>query len=855
MKHPRDPTDYILNPNTKRLKLRRIGPAVRSDSEDLIFHLTTADWTLLDNIPILHLHGITGLSQKVSCHVKGFLPYLYFHAPFNFHDNDLIPLQEWLLEEIGVISVKCEIIHRYSVYGYSGANTSPFIKVTINDPMKIHSLCQVIEGGNIRGADNQIFHCNTTTFESNLDFVLRCLIDAKITGANWIQLLKGTFTHTTIRKTRSHMEVNVDRQNIISHPCEDKWSTLPPYTILSFDIECLGRDCIFPVAEVDPVIQIANIISRHGESTSPRNFVFTLKNCASIEGAEVRSFQNEKDMLNAWYRFILDQDPDIITGYNVMNFDIPYLLNRAKALKIYSFEYLGRDLNAKATVKKITTTTVANGTRENMRISMSGRVVMDMFPIIQNDYKLSSYTLGNVATTYLGEPKDDVKYKEIPGLQNGSDQDRARLARYCLKDAKLPLQLMNKLTCLPNYVELARVSGLPLDITIIRGQQIRVLVQLYRNGNASGFIIPNIKSQESNGKFTGATVMEPIVGYYRGPVITLDFSSLYPSIMQAHNLCYSTLIQPEDLPKYEVEDYVISPNGDAYIKPTIREGLLPKMLTGFLNARRVVKAELKKETDPFKRAVLDGRQLALKRLANSVYGFTGAQKGYLYCVSISSSVTAYGRKMIGDTKEFVEQMYIKQNGYPFDAQVIYGDTDSVMIYLGPEETIDVETAIKYGREAAACITGKFINPINLEFEKVYCPYLLIGKKHYAGLYWTKADNFDKIDAKGIETVRRDKCEFVKKIIEKVLNFLLIDKNIDGAVSFVKDMVVQLLRQRIPFNDLIYTKRWSKLNYHGKQGHVELAARMRRRDPNTAPILGERIAYVILAGYKGKDHLI
>jgi DNA polymerase elongation subunit (family B) len=133
--------------------------------------------------------------------------------------------------------------------------------------------------------------------------------------------------------------------------------------------------------------------------------------------------------------------------------------------------------------------------------------------------------------------------------------------------------------------------------------------------------------------------------------------------------------------------------------------------------------------------------------ANSVYGFTGATVGKLPCLAISSSTTAFGRQMIELTKQEVENEYSVKNGYDHDAKVIYGDTDSVMVKFGCP---DLATAMRMGAEAADLVSGKFIKPIKLEFEKVYYPYLLINKKRYAGLYWTKPEKYDKMDTKGIE---------------------------------------------------------------------------------------------------------
>ena len=174
--------------------------------------------------------------------------------------------------------------------------------------------------------------------------------------------------------------------------------------------------------------------------------------------------------------------------------------------------------------------------------------------------------------------------------------------------------------------------------------------------------------------------------------------------------------------------------------------------------------------------------------------------------------------------------------------MIYGDTDSVMVKFGYQ---DLETCMKLGEEAANYVSTKFKNPIKLEFEKVYFPYLLINKKRYAGLYWTRPEKFDKMDTKGIETVRRDNCRLVQNVITKVLEFILEERDVPKAQRFVKQTIADLLQNRIDLSQLVITKAYSKHDYSAKQAHVELAERMRKRDPGSAPTLGDRVAYVII----------
>ena len=252
------------------------------------------------------------------------------------------------------------------------------------------------------------------------------------------------------------------------------------------------------------------------------------------------------------------------------------------------------------------------------------------------------------------------------------------------------------------------------------------------------------------------------------------------------------------------------------MKSHVRPGLLPEILKNLLEARAKAKKALKSEKCPFKKKVYDGRQLALKISANSVYGFTGAQVGKLPCLEISGSVTAFGRSMIETTKAHVEEKYTITNGYKWDAKVVYGDTDSVMIKFGSES---IAECFDLGKEAADYVTTKFIQPIKLEFEKVYCPYLLINKKRYAGLYYSSnPDTHDKMDCKGLETVRRDNCRLASELISKCLDTLLINKDPDGALELAKNTIRLLLQNKIDISKLVITKELTKKaeDYSAKQ---------------------------------------
>lgn len=671
----------------------------------------------------------------------------------------------------------------------------------------------------------------------------------------WVEIRKKTYKvlPSQDRQSTCQIEAEVNYRDLIAHKPIGEWSKMAPLRILSFDIECAGRKGIFPEADQDPVIQIANVVKRYGETKPFVRNVFCLNSTSPIVATEILEFSKEHDMLENWAKFLADVDPDLITGYNVANFDFPYLLDRAKHLRVRNFNHWTRLRNMESVAKDTNFSSKQMGNRDTKATNTNGRLQLDLLQLIQRDHHLRSYTLNSVCAQFLGEQKEDVHHSMITELFNGTPESRRRLALYCLKDAYLPIRLLEKLSCLENYTEMARVTGVPFNYLLSRGQQVKFISQLFRKALEQHLVIPNIKGEGGEDQYEGATVIEPARAYYDVPVATLDFASLYPSIMMAHNLCYTTLVHKKAIEAFNLkkdEDYIVTPNGDTFVTTKQRKGLLAQILEELLAARKQAKRELAVEKDPFKKAVLNGRQLALKISANSVYGLTGASNGKLPCLAIASSTTSFGRQMIEFTRDEVQKQYCIANGYAYDAQVVYGDTDSVMVKFGTKELAE---AMRLGEEAANFVSSKFKKPIKLEFEKVYFPYLLINKKRYAGLFWTNPDKWDKMDTKGIETVRRDNCTLVGTVIEKVLRMLLIDRDELGAQEYVKNVISDLLQNKIDMSKLVITKALTKESYDAKMAHVELAHRMRKRDPGSAPGLGDRVAYVMVKGAAGSKN--
>jgi DNA polymerase delta subunit 1 len=818
-------------------------------------------------VPVIKMYGCSQEGYSVTLSIYNFVPYIYVQAPMHTmkmglsHEtlctNFRAALDDRLQTKIrgknayNTIVSKVELVDKMSIMYYQ-ENTSLFFKISFTSPLHVPPARSVLEEGCLVVKDMDYLQ-PYTTYESNIAYILRCMVDTSVGGASWVKLPEGKYrlVPPERRKSNSTVEAEISYENLEAYAVDDvEWSHIAPLRILSFDIECAGRPFTFPTPDIDPVIQIANYVQIQGQEKPIIGNVFVLRGCNPIAGIDVRCFNHEADLLREWIRFVISVDPDLLTGWNIEGFDLGYIVDRGKVLGIKEFDQFSRIPEKKVVSSDAKFSSAQTGTRKSKEWVIEGRVVFDMYRVVVRDHKLSSYTLNNVASNFLKQQKEDLHYSQITVLFNSKENDdRRRLAVYCCKDAILPLNLMNSLMSLINSVEMARVTGVPFTYLLSRGQGIKVVSQILRKIRDLGILMPAVMIDGVGEGFQGAKVIDPKVGYYNKPVFVLDFSSLYPSIMQANNLCYTTLIIPGTFEHLiPGVDYTITPNGHRFIKSHKKKGILTIILTDLLTARSNAKDLMNSAPTKAQYNVYNSRQLALKVSANSVYGFTGQSVGSLPCLEISSSVTAFGREMIYATRDIVQAEYSIANGYPCDAEVIYGDTDSVMVCSGVET---VAEAMALGKKAAALVTTKFIHPIKLEFEKVYYPWLLMSKKKYAGLFWTKPEKWDKLDCKGIESVRRDNCGLARYTVKEVLDKILVQRDTKGAVEFCKKIIGDIYLNKIEISLLIITKAYSKTEeqYKNPQAHVELAKKMAKRNPSNAPGVGDRVPFVIIAGEK------
>lgn len=310
----------------------------------------------------------------------------------------------------------------------------------------------------------------------------------------------------------------------------------------------------------------------------------------------------------------------------------------------------------------------AFGQNRFFSLATPGQLQLDLLQVMRRDHKLDSYSLNAVSAKFLGDAKLDLPAAEIFAKFRGSDEDRADIARYAVKDTELPLRLLGRLAILENLFEMANAVSCPASYVYDRGQQVRVFSVIAKKARQLGFLCPDIpkKDDGNDEKYEGATVLDACKGAYFDVVSGLDFASLYPSIIRAHNMCYSTLLMdPKPAPPgFEVYEC----NGSRFVQKV--QSVLPELLADLAQFRKQAKADMaaaKKTGDEFAANVFNGKQLAYKVTMNSVYGFLGATRGYLPCLPIAIAVTATGRQMIADTKRLAEDLIP-------GSKVIYGDT-------------------------------------------------------------------------------------------------------------------------------------------------------------------------------------
>jgi len=810
-----------------------------------------------------HLISIFGKTEdgKSVCVTTAFTPYFFIKLPAGIDSQKVQRIYNILGEKCRDSLIAYSLMKSKDVWGFQNNEEFAFMKINFKDLQARRLVDSFLRKSLDRTPELfELFGVrNVKVYESNLDPVLRLMHRTGIQSTGWLD--------SGEKCVRSHL-ANVD----IDLFCND-WTTLKPvarddiapFVVASVDIECNSSTGKFPDANIpgDACFQIAISLCKFGSDEPYDKTCLCYKQTdPNLEGCEIRSYATEREMLEAFQKYLHAKDVDIITGWNIFGFDMEYIYKRAQINRChYSFYNLGKlkDVDSELVIKKLSSSALGDNLLK--LLPMSGRFIFDLFHEVKKGYKLDSYKLDSVSKLYLGDQKIDMAPKEMFARYKEEDPVKLReVAEYCIKDTLLPHRLMKKLCTLLNLVEMAKATWVPVPFLVERGQQIKVFSQLTKKARELGFMVPTIRyGAIPEEPYEGATVLEAQKGAYYTPITALDFEALYPSIMMAHNLCYSSYVMDEkkygNVPGIEYETFNI---GDRTYK--FAQGvpsLLPAILLELKQFRKQAKRDMAAATG-FMKEVYNGKQLAYKISMNSVYGFTGAGKGILPCVPIASTTTSKGRSMIEETKNYVEK------NFP-GAKVRYGDTDSVMVEFDVGDRKG-EEAIAYswevGERAAEECSALFKKPNNLELEKVYWPYFLYSKKRYAAKLWTKGKDdkmhMDYIDVKGLQLVRRDNTPHVREVCKELLDVVLTSSDPGPPKELAKERAIELLSGDVPNEKLILSQGLSDTYKVGgknvsvtssesvniNQSHVQVVTKMRQRKPGSEPQSGDRVPYLL-----------
>lgn len=781
---------------------------------------------------------------------------------------------------------------------------------------------------------------------------------------------------------------------------------------------------ILPPLEGDKTIQIGCSFLHYGDKRPYKNVMYTLEGCSPVKDTIVKSFKNERDLLVAFRNLIISQDPDVITGYNTIGFDSPWLWKRAEELDIEDvFCQMSKLVDYKSNLIKKQSKSSNNELVSIEYVDIPGRIQLDILKLVQKGFNLNSYKLDNVAAEFIqgqvlsvenkGEMshiktnnlkglnkgnfiifkeidgylegkykdgkkfeivdiidnnlvingdislkldthkctwclgKDDVSPKDIFRLQKGTDDDRQIVAKYCMMDVILCIELLLKLELLTNCIGMANVCFIPLGWSIERGQGIKILSLVSYILKDENFLLPYLyKDTFDNESFEGAIVLKPNPGIYiDNPVAVLDYASLYPSSIIMGNVSHETIVIDDEwmgeeggnklkelgYGYYDVtfDTFEITYTSTGAVRNKIKngektvryvqykdgkKGIIPTTLEKLLNQRKKTRTKIKYKTiitknkheyigllkrnettttitmdnsdsvtidnveiisiadtySDFQKSVLESEQLSYKITANSVYGNLGAKFSDISFRDLAASTTAIGREQLEIAQKYCENEdnYIKtlDNGTQIKLKnkIIYGDTDSVFVtydcrYGNGEKMRGRDARVETLRLAKLSEKGIkkiLIKPQDLEYEKIFDPFILFTKKKYTGdKYEFDMDKSTKV-AMGIVLKRRDNAPIVKMIFGGAIDKIMKDKTIQPSIDFIHKTINGLIDGKYPLDSLIISKTLS--SYYkdpDRIAHKVLADRIASRDPGNKPQVNDRIPFVYFNTKGRRDILL
>jgi len=689
------------------------------EAEGLRIGINQVEYTVTGTGPVIHIFGREPSGRAVHLQVTGFRPYLY--VPADEVDGRPLPQQVTGVDEAEFTSIKGEPLRRL----------------------------YTVRPTDVRDIRDRYHH-----YEADIPFATRYMIDAGLTGG--VEVPAEVAEYTEVRPA----EVDAPaRLCFIDIECEDLRGFPDP-----------SRERIICVTCWDSFDDEYTTFLLASAGTSPGfSNEWTAKNGCLWKGKSrhlVCTYETEEVLMRAFVAYMREKDPDILSGWNFTDFDLPYITRRMEALGLNP-----TDLSR------------LPGSTE--RTPVRGRAVFDLltaYKKLQPSQK-ESYRLDAVAEDEIGERK--VRYTGT--ISDLWLEDPERLVEYNTTDVELCVRINAKNSIVDFYRMISRYVGVPLDRTLNSSNVIDIYILRKARGR---FVLPS-KGNVTADEFEGATVFEPSLGV-RENVVVLDLKSLYPMAMMTLNASPETKDPAGELR---------APNGIRFRKS-------PDGLT------RSILAELMEERDALKKrrndyafgspeyTLLDLQQGVMKVIMNTYYGVSGYARFRLYDREIGAAVTSVGRAIIGHTRDVIAGM-----GY----HVLYGDTDSCMVAL---PKADLEETIQIAREIEARLNESYadfartkLNAdrhfFSIKFEKVYERFFQAGKKkRYAGrLVWKEGLPVDKIDIVGFEMRRSDSPQLTREVQEHVIELILKGAGLAEMKAYLGEVIRTYRRGGYPLDEV------------------------------------------------------
>lgn len=402
-----------------------------------------------------------------------------------------------------------------------------------------------------------------------------------------------------------------EKVTLCHHEYKVKWKHLKKYErdsvakplIMGWDIETnASNPTAMPKPEKpgDKVFQVSCVFAREGcEEGDHESYILSLGHPdpkITGENVIIQEYETESDLLVGFTHLICHKNPNILVGYNILGFDIPYMIARAKLnMCIFDFDRMGFHKWSHAREKVIKWSSSAYKNQEFEFLDAEGRLFVDLLPLVKRDYKMDNYRLKTITEHFLGQTKDPLSYKGIfkcyrIGMKGGIKGSRALgiTGRYCVQDSVLVINLMNKLKTWVGLTEMAKTCNVQPFTLYTAGQQIKVYSQIYKYCMYNNIVVEKDGyATKDTDRYVGAHVFPPIPGVY-DDVVPFDFASLYPTTIIAYNIDYSTLVEDDDVPDsdcniMEWEDHI----GCIHDPKVIRRNELTEMINA-------VEAKMKK---------------------------------------------------------------------------------------------------------------------------------------------------------------------------------------------------------------------------------------------------------------------